>query len=245
MRSGVVRQLDYPHSSIKLLVRSEVEYYTRLHSCKKEPETVAWIENEFAPGDVFYDVGANVGAYSLVAAKHFEGKVKVVAFEPGFANYAALCFNIFLNECGTIITPVAIALSDRNGMEKFNYQSIDPGEALHALGDAIDQSGMQFEPKFQHGILSMTLSHFADTFDLPAPRHLKIDVDGTEMSVLRGAQKLLDEGTVRTILIEAGSTSVETEITQYLGNLGYSIIARHARGTTDTTNLIFRHPSSR
>ena len=98
--------MDYEGAEI-LLRRSAPKIELRLRSVAKEPWTVKWIET-FLPGDVFYDVGANVGAYSLLAAKANDGAVPVVAFEPSAPTYHDLCVNIALNGCDEIVTPLPI-----------------------------------------------------------------------------------------------------------------------------------------
>ncbi len=130
----IVGKLDYDQQEILLAIESAIEYGIRTNSCKKEPETVQWIETLIREGDVLYDVGANVGAYSLVAAKFFNHKVKVYAFEPSFVNFAQLCKNVVLNRCSDCLYPLQIGLSDRTGVETFNYQNLDAGGALSALG---------------------------------------------------------------------------------------------------------------
>ena len=60
----VIRKMDYSEGDIFLDVSSSMEYRVRLYSCRREPETVNWIETFFEEKDVFYDIGANVGAYS-------------------------------------------------------------------------------------------------------------------------------------------------------------------------------------
>ena len=60
----------------------------------KEPDTIQWLQ-AMKPGEVLYDVGANIGQYSIYAAKR---GVKVFAFEPESQNYALLCKNIVLNK---------------------------------------------------------------------------------------------------------------------------------------------------
>src|SRR5688572_14716010 len=62
------RRLDYDRADIYLRVTSKVEGF-RIHACAKEPFTIEWIHGQLRAGDVLYDIGANVGAYSLVAAK--------------------------------------------------------------------------------------------------------------------------------------------------------------------------------
>src|SRR5262245_63764815 len=123
--------LDYAAHPVRLLASSPMEQKWRAKSCKKEPWTVAWIEESMGGGGVLYDVGANVGAFSLVAAKVCARRGTVVAFEPGFASYAHLCANIVLNHCEPIIVPVPLALGSASGLGRFRYLSLDPGPRRH------------------------------------------------------------------------------------------------------------------
>ena len=91
---NVVKKIDYPGRDIYLAVDSDFEYRVRLHASQLEPETVEWIENYLKEGEVLYDVGANTGAYSLIASKHLNGKVTACAFEPSFLNFTQLCKNL-------------------------------------------------------------------------------------------------------------------------------------------------------
>ena len=141
----MVRRMDYPRHDIFLAIESEVEYLFRLNSCKHEPETVRWIETDFEEGQVFYDVGANVGAYSLIASRFHQGSVRVYAFEPSSPNYAQLCKNININNSQNIV-PLPLALSDKTSIDTFNYSSLLPGGALHALGQPLDFRGDGFDP---------------------------------------------------------------------------------------------------
>src|SRR4051812_16333710 len=89
-------RLDYEPAEIHLGLTSRDEFH-RLRSCEKEPWTVRWIEEYLKPGQVLYDVGANVGAYTLVAAIAVP-EARVLAFEPAPANFAALSGNLELND---------------------------------------------------------------------------------------------------------------------------------------------------
>ena len=87
-----VQALDYPER-ILIDVNSPVEREYRAKSCSKEPWTIAFIEAA-PPNSWFVDVGANVGAYTLVAVKR---NLRVIAIEPGYENYRSLCHNLSLN----------------------------------------------------------------------------------------------------------------------------------------------------
>ena len=163
----LVRRMDYASRDIFLNIESGVEYHVRLHSCAKEPETIQWIQEYVKPGDVFFDVGANVGAYSLVAAKTTDGKAKIYAFEPAFPNYAQLCRNVFLNNCAQSIVPLPVALSDRTGLDMFNYRTMISGGAHHAYGKAIDFRSDPFDPIFQQGALGYRLDDFISQYSIP------------------------------------------------------------------------------
>jgi FkbM family methyltransferase len=224
----IIRKLDYDKADIFLNVDSEIEYITRLHSCKKEPEMIKWIEDSFSKGDVFYDVGANVGAYSLVAAKHFDNKIKVYAFEPSCLNFVQLSKNIFINNCQEAITPVQIALSNATGMGTFNYSNFIPGGALHAYGENIDYKGDRFEPVFRQEIFSYKMDDLIEIFKLPPPDHLKLDVDGIEFDILKGAEKTLRAKKMKSIFIELDEGDGESEaIQKYIIGYGYKFVSKH------------------
>ena len=235
----IKRRMDYAPHDIYLHVDSMTELETRLHSCAKEPDTVEWIETFMKPGDTFYDVGANVGAYSLVAAKAFGGAVKVFAFEPAFLNFTQLCRNVFLNDCGDSITPLSIALSDKTSLDSFNYHDLIPGGSLHTLGEAIDYKGDRFRPVFKQTMLGFTTDYLIAQFDLPVPAHIKIDVDGIELGILKGADRTLADDTLRSIVVELEEGPGEEQISALLFAKGFRLHARHGRRTAGMFNCIF------
>lgn len=225
----IVRQMDYDRAPINMVVDSWIENDVRLHSCRKEPGTVEWIESWFKPGDVFYDIGANVGAYSLVAFRFLNGKTKIYAFEPGFVTFPQLCRNIYLNHAGEAIVPLQVALSDQTSITPFHYQNLVTGGALHALGDPIDQHGKQFQPVFTLPTLSYRLDDFVRQFGLPMPNHIKIDVDGTEYQILKGAKEMLSHSELHSILLEFNQEHEDNnQIAQLLREHG--LVLRSRRG---------------
>ena len=168
--AALVRRLDYQRHPILMQVDSWIENNVRLHSCKKEPGTVKWIETWFKPGDVFYDIGANVGAYSLVAFRFLNGGTNVYAFEPGFVTFPQLCKNVHLNEAGEAIIPLQVALSDQTSIAEFHYQNLTSGGALHALGTPTGLLGKRFKPVFTLQTLTCRLDDFVQQFGLRVPK---------------------------------------------------------------------------
>jgi FkbM family methyltransferase len=201
-KGRVTKQLDYSGGNIRLGIDSVLELDIRCHSCEKETDTVDWIETWFQTGDVYYDVGANVGAYALVAARACKD-VKVYAFEPGYVTYPQLCRNVYLNEVQESIVPLQVALSDKTGLTPFHYQNLETGGALHALGDPVDQKGELFNPVFTLDTPSFRLDDLVDLWKLPMPNHIKIDVDGLESEILAGSDSVLRNQGLRTVLLES------------------------------------------
>ncbi|NJL53855.1 FkbM family methyltransferase [bacterium] len=224
----IVSKLDYEKREILLSIDSEIEYGIRVNSCKKEPETVNWIETLIHKGEVLYDIGANVGTYSLVAAKFWQHDIEIYAFEPSFVNFAQLCKNVVLNRCSDCLYPLQIGLSDRTGIEIFNYQNLKAGGALSALGEPIDWKGDEFQPVFTQHLLSYKIDDLVSQLNLPIPNHLKIDVDGIELAILHGASRTLEHESVRSLLIEIEEGDREaTEIVEFLRSKGFGIQSKH------------------
>ena len=91
---NVVKKVNVNETELIFDSNEELHYYRASTVSTKEPETLEWI-NGFNETDVLYDIGANVGVFSLYAALH--RNCDVYAFEPESKNYACLHNNIYLN----------------------------------------------------------------------------------------------------------------------------------------------------
>jgi FkbM family methyltransferase len=165
----------------------------------KEPGTVSWIE-EFAPGEVFVDIGANVGIYSLCAAR-FKG-VRVIAFEPESQNYAILNQNIHLNGLDDQITAYCVALSDATRFDRLSLGQFLAGGSCHTFGADLDYNLQQRGAAFRQGCFATTLDALVADGVVPVPQHIKIDVDGLEHAVIKGAAATIAHAGVRSVLVE-------------------------------------------
>jgi FkbM family methyltransferase len=188
-------------------------------------------------GGVFWDIGANVGYFTLVAATAMQDRGQIVAFEPGNNAYARLVENLSLNPHGNI-KAFQVAVSDREGEA-----------VLHVLGDIADSSASLY-PASQAGAQTevcrtVALDHFRREENLSAPDLIKLDVEGAELAVLQGARELL-AATPPLLLVEmeeknlrAAGASREA-IRQFLAGYGYR--AAHLRkgrwhATTDLAGV--------
>lgn len=192
------------------------QYRVRTFSTK-EPDTLVWLDT-IPEEAVLWDVGANVGLYSIYAAK--KGRVRVFSFEPSVFNLELLARNIYANGLHERITVVPNALSDRSGPSLFKMSTTAWGGALSAFGQDFDQHGNKLSSVFEYQTMGMTMDDAVNLFGVPAPRFIKIDVDGIEHFILRGGAEVLKH--VESALIEIDDDFVEQaeESTRHLVSAG-------------------------
>lgn len=201
---------------------------------EKEPETIAWLDETIESNSVFYDVGANIGLYSLYAC-HLNPGVRVVCFEPEALNFARLNRNINDNGWSDRALAFPLGLGSETAIGAFRLSALEAGRALHgerfvAAGAEVHRQGIVILPLDQVRRLSTDL--------LPAPTHLKIDVDGPELDVLAGADQTLAAPDLRHVLIEVAADQKDAA-TAILSAHGFTLVSQGAEAA-DGTNLIFR-----
>ena len=166
----------------------------------KEPETLKWIDDNGDDG-VFFDIGANVGIYSIYFAK--TKKNNVYAFEPSFFNLSLLAKNIHKNNVHEKIHIITNPLTNYKKFADFNLTNIDEGGALSAFGVNFNQDGKELEKLLSYKTLGLPLDFLLTEKILPeVPKMIKIDVDGIEHLILLGAKETLKNPICKTILIE-------------------------------------------
>jgi FkbM family methyltransferase len=215
------------------------------HYDHKEPDTLDWIDAHFKPGDTVFDIGANIGQYSLYAAKRLEKDLKILAFEPEALNFAKLNRNIVLNGMVDVIVPYPIAISNRTAVDTFYSKTFAVGASLHALGREITQGEVAFEPQNRQGTVSSSLDDLTTTFGLPVPNHIKVDVDGLEDLIVDGAAGIFKQAELQTFLIEVYMHGDIAERVRAGFEAGGFVLSNEA--DTDFTagvvqNLIFARP---
>jgi FkbM family methyltransferase len=235
------QKMNYSKSVIFMRVRSKWDIY-RLNSCVKEPETVQWIEANIKMEDVFYDIGANVGAYSLVAYANSGKKCIVYAFEPGSNTFATLCENISLNSFNEGIFPIPLALDNITKMKKLIFSSSESGAASHTIIDT-NQTGKNISQNQKNQIiLCFTLDDAIKIFHLKSPTHIKIDVDGNELNVLMGAEATFSNIKLKSVLIEIDERNLSSKkIFIFMKKHNFLIWARFPKDQNKLTisNYIF------
>jgi len=208
----------------------------------REPETLAWIE-AFETPCRFWDVGANIGAFSLYAG--LRPGVEVSAFEPAAASYGALCRNIEANDLGARVRAYCVALSDRTQLGSLNLSGTNAGSVFNAFASTEDCFGNEIEVVFRQGMVGFSVDDFRRLFRLPAPNYLKIDVDSTEERILAGASETLRDPDLRSVLIEleASDTARNHRLMGALEAAGLSLSLRGREVQKDVVNGVFTRTS--
>lgn len=180
-----VAHLDYKPVKLAMEATNPLEATYRLKAVAKEPWTAEFIE-AIPAGGVYWDVGANTGPYALVAAHH---NLTTIAIEPGFNNYAALCRNLAMNQLLERCLTLCLALGEVTGVAWLDYSDMRQGGASHSLGQTRRQH-------FHRQLVQVwRWDELAQRLPLPEdrPQYAKIDVDGNELIVLRGAGEFLSQ----------------------------------------------------
>lgn len=204
---GEVKSRQLKNQTIHYLAKGSGWRFDTL--LEKEPETIAWIDS-FKAGDTLWDIGANVGIYALYAALR---GIKVVAFEPHFANYFQLCVNIMLNNLQDRIMPMCLAFTKQKAVDTINLASVGFGTSMSSFGSNLDFRGKPYQPVFRQGMVGYDIDSFITDFNFAVPDHLKIDVDGIELEIIQGAAKTLGNEKVKSISIEL----IESDHQQVMG----------------------------
>jgi len=204
--------------------RMEVFRYTTFFS--KEKGTLKWLDENIVPSSIMYDIGANVGLYSIYAAKK-HGDVKVYAFEPHKVNFATLLENISLNDLEGSIFPLSFALNDAVGFFDLNYNSMESGASMTQLGHTKLPHDRDFKPKMSELVYSLSVDELIATGKVQQPTLIKIDVDGNEISILKGMRGLLTSSLPpKSIQIEI-NPGERNDVVNFLSTCGYVLDHKH------------------
>lgn len=197
----------------RLLVRSGMtgatgNIYCGLH----EFEDMGFLMHFLRPDDFFVDVGANIGAYSILAAA---SGAKVLSFEPVPSSFAALLDNIHLNRMGSRIDARPHAIGGSPGVLRMTADTDTTNRALsageHYTGETVEVDLVTLDQALK---------------DMPVPALIKIDVEGFEMEVLKGAGSLLARPEVEALIIEVNGSGcrygvTDTVLHAHLQSLGF------------------------
>lgn len=150
-----------------------------------DPYGILFLKKNLKEGDVFIDAGANVGSYTLIAAKQTGKTGRVFAFEPAGEIYNRLCENVSLNKYDNIQTEKK-ALYDKNTtLDLFLANKMNLG--MSSIYHHDTESGIT------ERVEAIKLDDYIDDQNINRIDLIKIDIEGSEMHALKGMQKTLDK----------------------------------------------------
>ncbi len=172
-----------------------------------ESEQVRFFEKIVKKDWVIFDIGAHVGFYTLLSAELVGKDGKVFSFEPLIDNYEYLKKHIEINNYKNI-TPLNVAVSDKDGSAFFRK-----GENT-SMGHLTSNGEIK--------VRTITIDNLINNKKLPIPDVLKIDVEGAELAVLKGAVNLLN-GYHPIIFLSTHSSDIHKKCCDFLLSLGYKL----------------------
>ena len=199
----------------------------------KEPETIKWIDNfKNIKKDnvVFYDIGSNIGVYSLYANKLYNHKV--FAFEAEIWNSKILNQNIYLNNSVNKIEAFNLAIGSKNCFGALNLNTFDAGGSIHTFKE--DSKSTLYQ-----NIFCVSLDSLIYEYNFDFPNFIKIDVDGNEYEIIKGLTKILKDDRLKSLLIEIDfSIKDSLKIIDIMKNNNF-YVQEEGLSINNTKNLIF------
>ena len=176
---------------------------------------------------MYFDIGANVGLYSIYYAARNKGKV--YSFEPSVFNLTLLAKNINENNFQDKIRIISNPLSQNNQFSNFILSSIDEGGALSSFGVDYGYDGKLMKHLFSYQTLGFSLDFLLKNKVIEDyPSLIKIDVDGIEHLILAGAMEVLKNPSCRSVLVEINNSfAAQTESAKrILMDCGFNLIGK-------------------
>lgn len=222
--------LKNPEKHVKFYTPSLIASFRAKTIFTKEPETIDWLNKNGSKYNCLFDIGANLGLYSIYYAKKFDAKV--FSFEPSFKNLELLARNIRLNSLQEHITVISNPLTDKFYVSKYFQGDFKAGAAEASFDNK--KYIQEHETKNKHtsidkekifyNTLGISIDNLIDKDLIDLPKLIKIDVDGNEIEILNGCTNLLKKNKKISILIETRPIT-EKIITQKLTDHGFRKIA--------------------
>lgn len=163
-----------------------------------EPEMLAWIDG-FKPGETWWDIGANIGLYTMYAAQRKD--LNILAFEPNGLNFGILIEHMVLNKLDAHAQCFCVAFAQKTEIGHLVCGDSEVGQAGNNL---VEKDGTSLTREhgssFRQSVPVFSIDDYVRIFNLGIPDHVKLDVDGLEHIILRGGTETLSK--IKSLMIE-------------------------------------------
>jgi FkbM family methyltransferase len=240
IRRFLVRHWFYGRDALRLNVRvrdpetgdryrflaDSLETYLRAKTFfTKEKGTIAWLRTTLRPDDAFLDIGANMGLYSIFAARQLSSEGHVYACEPHLPTTAKLIENAARNGVADRLSVISAAIAPAEGFTLFHYKrwrSGSSGSQLFVPGAPVLERPVGTELK-----LGISVDALISRGVIRRPDLIKIDTDGIELQILEGMRGLLT-GQQRPRSVQVEMQPVQRDgMVALMRDCGYELAFRH------------------
>ena len=233
------KSINIEKKEIKFFIPNTVTEWRVDTLLSKEPETIKWIDEFDGEKKIFWDIGANVGIYSIYAAVKHQN-IEVVSFEPSFSNLRTLSRNISINNLEDQITIFPLPLSNTdNKFQMMEESEFIEGWSMNSFGTGLNFEGKDFKSKNKYKIYGCSINK-SKRWALKKPNFLKIDVDGIEHLILEGAHDYLADTELQSILVEINENFKDQfeGVLTFLRKVILSLLKKTRQRITLSKNLI-------
>ncbi len=200
----------------------------------KQPGIIRWID-AFPPQSVFWDVGANIGVYTLYAARR---GARVVAIEPAAVNQFLLAANCEANRVDDRVQCLMAGLGNSRGVAQLEVSQFVPAASFKFEG-----KGAQPFPGRQAALM-LSIDRLVEEYGVSCPHYIKIDAPGFAEDIVNGGAQTLQRPEVRGLYVELREASKRgRRIVDVLRGHGFEITGRDTHG--GTTDVTFARPGAR
>ena len=190
-----------------------------------EPREVAFVTKFLKPGMVFFDIGANLGQYTLLGAVSVGKKGCVHSFEPSVRMFSELEYNVKLNSLSKTCVLNRLAVADTNSIRQLSTYEAG-AEVYGSLGNQ-HWSGKKIIG--YEDVETIKIDDYFQKNGIPRVDLIKMDIEGAELLALKGCEQLLSQPNGPTIILEVADINTvgfgysPYEIWDYLGQFGYTL----------------------
>jgi FkbM family methyltransferase len=194
-----------------------------------EYEEMLFLLHFLREDDVFGDIGANIGAYTILASSAVN--CRSIAVEPIPSTMEHLLDNIYINRVNDIVTTLQIGVASMPGLLRFTE---DNDTTNRVLPEEDDKPG-----------ICIKVDTIDNIFAESCPALLKIDIEGYEFQAIRGAEKILSNQLLKAIIIETNGSGAFYGNNDYDIHSGISEYGFEPYGYDPNSRNLFRLPAAR
>ena len=230
--------LEHKECKIKFFTPNSLTYRRSQNLLTTSPQIIEWL-NSFEKNSVFFDIGSNIGIYSLYAC-FLKKNISIYSFEPSTNNLRVLTKNIFINDYQDSIKIIPLPLSNK----KFQFNKMQ--DNIFEEGGALNSYGVDFNFEGKKILSSGGSAYYVPSFSLDflislgileLPNYIKIDVDGNEHLILEGSTFLNNNQKTREILVEINDNFLDQKdkVFHYMKSYNFNLKKKFSNDSLSKT----------